>query len=395
MSRLRTAAILLVVTLCCFRLLVAQEGDLDPLVVYRSVTGDTPDQRRQRASKVKPRLQALEDQFDVRTFEAAGGEVLPYRLFRPRDYDPRSSYPLVVFFHGGGGRGTDNRRHIADAHYSARVWALPEFQARQPCFIVAPQLMSGVSPTTYQLRGKRVDQRGGGGVAGKWEQIALGSYERRAELELVVFKENGQWSGKLSLAGARGRQPANRWRLSSLAYSDGLLTYYFGAAGNERESKVEARVDDGALRGTLVRNRGGEQTAGALVELIHSLSKELSVDTGRVYITGLSMGGGVTWGMIAQHPGQFAAAVPVCGVGNPNAAGRIVEHGLAVWAFHGIEDQRISVKTSRAMVAALRAAGGTPKYTEYTGVDHNSWIDAYQDPSLHEWLFQQRRDESR
>ena len=111
----------------------------------------------------------------------------------------------------------------------------------------------------------------------------------------------------------------------------------------------------------------------------------------RVYVTGQSMGGGGTWGMLAFDPKMFAAAVPVCGVGDVASARAIVAGGTAVWAFHGDADPRVPVEASRRMVAALRAAGGRPKYTEYAAVKHDSWIDAYPDPALHQWLFEQKR----
>ena len=43
------------------------------------------------------------------------------------------------------------------------------------------------------------------------------------------------------------------------------------------------------------------------------------------------------------------------------------------------------------MVEAVKQAGGSPKYTEYPGVGHNSWSKAYASPSTWEWLFAQRR----
>jgi hypothetical protein len=43
------------------------------------------------------------------------------------------------------------------------------------------------------------------------------------------------------------------------------------------------------------------------------------------------------------------------------------------------------------MVAALKAAGASPKYTEYEGVGHNSWAASYANPELYDWLFTQRK----
>jgi hypothetical protein len=49
------------------------------------------------------------------------------------------------------------------------------------------------------------------------------------------------------------------------------------------------------------------------------------------------------------------------------------------------------VATSRAMIAALRAAGGKPRHTEYESVGHDVFKWAYTEPALVEWLFAQRR----
>jgi hypothetical protein len=43
------------------------------------------------------------------------------------------------------------------------------------------------------------------------------------------------------------------------------------------------------------------------------------------------------------------------------------------------------------MIAAVTKAGGHPKYTEYPGVGHNSYVKAFQDPELVPWLFEQKR----
>ncbi|MEM7476909.1 MAG: dienelactone hydrolase family protein [Planctomycetota bacterium] len=78
------------------------------------------------------------DAFEARTFTSTEGDTLPYRLFVPTDYDPKKSYPLVLFHHGGGGTGTDNRRNLEGA--CVREWITQDAQAKNPCLIVAPQM---------------------------------------------------------------------------------------------------------------------------------------------------------------------------------------------------------------------------------------------------------------
>jgi predicted peptidase len=126
-----------------------------------------------------------------------------------------------------------------------------------------------------------------------------------------------------------------------------------------------------------------------VLELIAALEKEYSIDTKRIYLTGLSMGGFGTWDLLARRPDLFAAAVPVCGGGDPETAAKIAQ--VPIWVFHGAKDGAVKVDRSREMVKALEAAGGHPKYTEYPDVGHDSWVPAYKDPEMMKWLFAQKK----
>ena len=137
--------------------------------------------------------------------------------------------------------------------------------------------------------------------------------------------------------------------------------------------------------------RGGKERS-VLPELMGALDavlRALPVDADRVYITGQSMGGVGTWGVIAAHPERFAAAVPVCGIWNPVDAPKMAR--VPVWAFHGDKDDAVPVEGSRKMIAALKAAGASPRYTEFPGVGHGSWESAYATDALWDWMFEQKR----
>lgn len=127
------------------------------------------------------------------------------------------------------------------------------------------------------------------------------------------------------------------------------------------------------------------------VALVESLKGELPVDADRVYVTGLSMGGFGTWDAVQRFPKLFAAAVPVCGGGDARPESVKPIAGLPVWIFHGDKDTVVKTSRSRDMVAALKQAGGAPRYTEYPGVGHNSWSQAYATPELYDWLFAQKK----
>lgn len=126
-----------------------------------------------------------------------------------------------------------------------------------------------------------------------------------------------------------------------------------------------------------------------LIELIGQLKKTLRVDTTRIYITGLSMGGFGTYDAIMRYPKLFAAAVPVCGGGDVSKASSIAH--IPIWIFHGAEDPSVSPVYSLEMLQALTKAGAHPGFTQYPEVGHFSWLGAYSDPLMMEWLFRQRK----
>jgi predicted peptidase len=121
--------------------------------------------------------------------------------------------------------------------------------------------------------------------------------------------------------------------------------------------------------------------------ILEQVEKDYKVDPKRIYLTGLSMGGYGTWSFAVKYPDKWAAIVPICGGGDPKEAAKI-KH-IPCWCFHGDADKAVKVSQSRDMVEALKAAGGTPRYTEYPGVGHNSWDKAYGTPELYDWLLKQ------
>lgn len=134
----------------------------------------------------------------------------------------------------------------------------------------------------------------------------------------------------------------------------------------------------------------GQSEPGKLAfELVQALLKEFSIDPKRLYITGLSMGGYGTWDIITRNPDTFAAAVPVCGGGDPANVDKIAK--LPIWIFHGGKDPVVKPERSREMVAAIKNAGGEAKYTEYPDVGHDSWVKTYKDADMMAWLFEQKR----
>jgi predicted peptidase len=224
------------------------------------------------------------DGFEPHTHKNASGKTMPYRLFVPPGYSGDKQYPLVIWLHGAGGAGRDNRAQISrDQVPGTRTWTKRQNQAKYPAFVLVPQ-----SPGAWI---ERVDQIS-------------------SQLLLVL-------------------------------------------------------------------------------EIVETVKTQFTIDPARIYVAGQSDGGYAAWNLITHRPDVFAAAIALCGGGDPRMASRIVN--VPVWAFHGRRDDIIPVAESRNMVEAIRKAGGHPRYTEYERLGHDIWDRAFSEPEIVSWLFAQHR----
>ncbi|HSR68999.1 MAG TPA: prolyl oligopeptidase family serine peptidase [Acidobacteriota bacterium] len=243
-------------------------------------------------------LQASDAVFKVRTVEVEG-EDYSYRVFVPADWTAEREWPVILFLHGAGERGTDN----------------------------AGQLTVGLGPVIHR---------------------------HKDDFPAVVVlpqcpRARGSWWG-----------------------------------APDMEARVLAALD---------------QTMD-----------EFNGDPRRVYLTGLSMGGYGTWALAYRHPQRFAALAPVCGgvkppgfmtppqwhpsavaPEDPYAETARVISGLPVWIFHGAADPVVPASESRLMHEALQSSGGEVRYSEYPGVGHNSWDQAYGEEEFLGWLLSKKR----
>jgi len=137
------------------------------------------------------------------------------------------------------------------------------------------------------------------------------------------------------------------------------------------------------------RSDGQSWAPSTIRMLLEDVVRRYQIDTDRVYLTGLSMGGFATWELALELPGAFAAIAPVCGGGNPDAVCALRD--IPVWVFHGAKDNIVPIENSEEMVTALKACGGNVRFTAYPGVGHNSWDSAYGDPELYRWFLAQHR----
>ena len=126
-----------------------------------------------------------------------------------------------------------------------------------------------------------------------------------------------------------------------------------------------------------------------LIQLVDHVLAHTHTDRSRVYVTGLSMGGYGTWRLVAAYPDRFAAAVPICGGGNPQSMADSLRR-VPLWAFHGARDTVVPLCRSQEMVDAVCRAGGRVRFTVYPDAEHDSWTRTYNNDRVYNWLLSHR-----
>lgn len=128
-------------------------------------------------------------------------------------------------------------------------------------------------------------------------------------------------------------------------------------------------------------------------DLMDSLTTVYNIDTNRLYIYGTSMGGYGTFEALSTFPGRFAAAMVLCGGGNPNTAHFVMMTPL--WIFHGGLDNVVPISQSLDLYNEMIAIGAKRvRFTEYPSAGHDMWNYAPKEPAWPDWIFNFTRGET-
>ncbi len=128
-------------------------------------------------------------------------------------------------------------------------------------------------------------------------------------------------------------------------------------------------------------------------DVLADVKRRFLIDEDRVYLTGLSMGGGGTLWLGLSRPDVWAALAPVCPA-PPDGTSELAPNALncPVHFFHGDADPVVPPAGVREWVKRFEDLGTKVGYTEYPGVGHNSWENAYKDEAIFDWFSQFRRN---
>lgn len=159
--------------------------------------------------------------------------------------------------------------------------------------------------------------------------------------------------------------------------------------GNTPETPFEGLGKDGSYSMNRLPSASGE----AALELIDKVIKNNTIDTNRIYIIGLSMGGFGTWEFVARKPNLFAAAIPMAGYSDASQIEKI-QH-IPFWIFHGSADKWNPVEGSRTMYKLLKEKNADVSYTEYKNTHHgDAFQKAFNEETLIPWLFSKSKKNS-
>lgn len=166
------------------------------------------------------------------------------------------------------------------------------------------------------------------------------------------------------------------------------LRRVFGKSNAQGETDVEAtryfpewKDVDYIVASPYARGTAGYQgiPENDVYDVLADVKKRFSIDEDRIYLTGLSMGGGGTLWIGLTRPDIWAAIAPVCPA-PPKGAEELAGNALnyPVHIFQGGADPVVKPEGTRAWVKRFEELDTQINYAEYPGVQHDSWVNAYE-----------------
>ncbi|MCR5434313.1 MAG: prolyl oligopeptidase family serine peptidase [Bacteroidaceae bacterium] len=135
------------------------------------------------------------------------------------------------------------------------------------------------------------------------------------------------------------------------------------------------------------QNPGGAWKPERVMKIVDWAIANYAVDTTRIYVYGMSLGGYGTIDVATSYPNRIAAAMAICGGGTAKNLGQLSQ--VPLWIIHGTADRAVSIKESDRVVSAIQATGDDSRliYTRLQGVDHGRPARLFYMLQTYDWLF--------
>ena len=223
----------------------------------------------------------------------------------------------------------------------------------------------------------------------------------RSGFQTRVFQDDSG-SHKYTIFVPAGYSPARKWPVILFLHGagergkDGVLPTSIGLGPlvKAREANFPFIVvfpQDEDAHGRILNAWSPESPSGKrALAILGQVEKDFSVDTKREILSGWSMGGYGAWQMAAADPGRWLSVVPVSSGGSEDLAEKV--KNVPIWAFHGAKDKVVRPDSVRKLIEAIKAAGGSPRYTEVADGDHNVWTEVFDNDQLYAWMLSPTSD---
>ncbi len=142
------------------------------------------------------------------------------------------------------------------------------------------------------------------------------------------------------------------------------------------------------------QNPGGPWKPEKINNVLDWVQSHFEMDTNRIYVIGMSLGGYGTFEYVGTYPDRFAAAMALCGGSNlKNHCGL---NKLPLWIIHGTADRDVPVSCSQHIVDEMKACGDTPylRFDKFKGINHSQLAKMFYLNETYEWLLSHSKADS-
>lgn len=141
------------------------------------------------------------------------------------------------------------------------------------------------------------------------------------------------------------------------------------------------------------QNPSGPWKPDKIDKILDWTLEHYSIDTNRVYVFGMSLGGYGTLDYTGTYPNRIAAAIALCGGANLKDYCGLGTFPL--WIIHGTADKSVPLSQSEKVINAIKRCGPTPmlRFSALKGLNHSYLARAFYISEPYEWLFCHKRGE--
>lgn len=152
------------------------------------------------------------------------------------------------------------------------------------------------------------------------------------------------------------------------------------------EMEKKGRFVPGYVVGPQVK-KGESWDPDKLLDLVHFMIRNYNVDSNRVYVAGMSLGGYGTLNFAGKYPEKIAAAVALCGGGDVRDACRLAT--IPLWIEHGQKDEAVPVSESIKVAEAIKNCGDSSKlkFIIDPEANHGALEKIFRTDEFYTWLF--------